>query len=110
MPKDTINIGGAMQDIYGIYKEAILRLYPNCTTEEWQYLKSGLTINHYKPREYFIESGKNGHQLGYITSGLIRAFYVNDKGEEVSIMFAVGGEYATDYPSLLMQIPSRYNF
>ncbi|WP_131450724.1 Crp/Fnr family transcriptional regulator [Flavobacterium subsaxonicum] len=100
----------AMDDIFEIYKQAILRLCPNCTNAEWHYLKSGLTVKHYKARELFIEWGKNGHQLGYIASGLVRAYYVNDKGVEVSVMFAMEGGYATDYPSLLAETPSRYNF
>jgi CRP-like cAMP-binding protein len=99
-----------MDKIFEIYRQAIISLYPDCTDKEWNYLKSGLDISTYKAGEFFIVSGQKAHQLGYIASGLVRAYYVNDKGEEVSVMFAMENDYATDYTSLLAQTPSKYNF
>jgi len=93
-----------------IYKKEILRLYPGCSTEEWNYLSSGLNEHYYKPKEFFIEEGKKNHSLGFVIKGLVRAYYISDKGEDVTILFASENNYATDYLSLLDQRPSRYYF
>jgi len=93
-----------------IYKKEIVRLYPSCSREEWAYLSSGLAEQHYKPKEFFIDKGQKNHSLGFVIKGLVRAFYINDKGEDVTIHFAAENNYATDYLSLLDQRPSRYYF
>lgn len=95
---------------FSIYKEAILSIHPECSEDEWEYLESGLSIQHFKSKEMYMEAGKKNHQLGFLTSGLVRAYYINDKGNEITILFAKENEYVTDYPSLLNQIPSRYYF
>lgn len=97
-------------DEFSVYKNAILKVHPECTEEEWAYLESGLSFQYFKSREIYIEAGKKNHQLGFITSGLVRAYYINDKGNEITILFAKENEYVTDYPSLLNQMPSRYYF
>lgn len=99
-----------MQKDIEIYYHTIMRLNPQVTQEEWDYFESGLTIQRYKPREFFIEAGKRNHQLGFVTSGLIRGYYINDAGEDITTTFVKEGNWATDYPSLLIGKPSRYNF
>ncbi|MVN22206.1 Crp/Fnr family transcriptional regulator [Mucilaginibacter arboris] len=93
-----------------IYRQAIMQLNPRVTQEEWDYFQSGFTLQTLKPREYFVEAGKKNHQLGFVTSGLIRSYYINNLGEEITIAFVKEREYATDYTSLIMHKPSRYNF
>jgi CRP/FNR family transcriptional regulator len=93
-----------------IFKQAILHLDSRYTDDEWNYIQSGLKIQMFKPREFFIEAGKKKHELGFITSGLVRAYYINDAGQDITVMFSKEREYVTDYPSLLTQKPSRYYF
>lgn len=93
-----------------LYKKEILRLHPDCSAEEWKYLSSGLTVHNFKQKEFFIEEGKRNHALGFVIKGLVRAYYISDKGEDVTILFAAENSYATDYLSLLDQRPSRYYF
>jgi len=99
-----------MQKDFEIYRQAIIQLNPKVTDEELDYFQSGFTIQTLKPREFFIETGKKNHQLGFIINWLIRGYYINDLGEEITVTFVKENGYATDYSSLLMQKPSRYNF
>ena len=92
------------------YHQAIMQINPAVTDEEWAYFQQGLTIHMFKPRSFFIEAGKSNHQLGFITSGLIRGYYVNDAGEEITILFSTENQWVTDYPSMLAGKPSRYNY
>jgi CRP/FNR family transcriptional regulator len=93
-----------------IYRQVINHLNPKVSVDEWEYFQSGLAVQKLKPRDFFIESGKRNHLLGFVTTGLIRAFYINDLGEEITISFIKEFEYATDYPSLIIKKPSRYNY
>ncbi|WP_183572391.1 Crp/Fnr family transcriptional regulator [Mucilaginibacter sp. X5P1] len=93
-----------------IYRKVLNELNPKVSADEWDYFKTGLAVKKLKSREFFIESGKRNHLLGFVTSGLIRAFYINHLGEDITISFIKEFEYATDYPSLLVKKPSRYNF
>lgn len=99
-----------MQSDVQLYHQAIKLLNPKGTQEEWDYFESGFVIEQYKPRAYFIEADKKHHRLGFVTSGLVRGYYLNDLGEDITTTFAAEGGWATDYPSLLLHKPSRYNF
>jgi len=99
-----------MENDFEIYRQAIMQLNPKVTDEEWDYFQSGFTVQTFKPREFFIAAGKRNHYLGFVTSGLMRGYYVNDTGEEITITFVKERGYATDYTALITHTPSRYNF
>lgn len=90
--------------------QAIMQLNPAVTAEEWAYFQAGLSVHTVKPRLFFIEAGKRNHQLGFINSGLIRGYYINDAGEEITTTFSTENQWITDYPSMLIGKPSRYNY
>lgn len=87
-----------------------MQLNPKVTQQEWDYFQSGFTLHTFKPRTFFIEVGKTHQQLGFVTKGLIRGYYNNERGEEITITFVKENQWATDYPSLLLGKPSRYSF
>lgn len=99
-----------MQKDIEIYYRAIRNLNPKVTQEEWDYFEGGFTLQMFKPREFYIEANQRNHQLGFVTSGLVRGYYINNSGEDITTVFVKEGEWATDYPSLLIGKPSRYNF
>ena len=99
-----------MQKDIAIYYQTIMQLNPSITQEEWDYFESGFTIQTFKTREFYIEADKKNHQLGFITDGLIRGYYINNSGQDITTVFVKEGEWATDYPSLLLGEASRYNF
>ncbi len=99
-----------MQKDFELYREVIIQLNQKITTEEWEYFQSGFTLHTLKPKELFIEAGKRNHWLGFVTSGLIRGYYINPLGDDITTVFVAEQQWATDYPSLLAGRPSRYNF
>jgi CRP/FNR family transcriptional regulator len=99
-----------MSEAINLYREVIMQLNPEVTEEEWAYFESGFTLHTFRQKAYFIEAGKRNHSLGFVTQGLIRGYYINAEGEEITTLFVKEREWATDYPSLLMGKPSRYNF
>jgi CRP/FNR family transcriptional regulator len=98
-----------MPSYFDCYHEVIMQLNPKVTAAEWTYFESGFTLHTFKPKEFFIEAGKRNHHLGFVTQGLMRGYYLNAEGEEITTAFVKEKEWATDYPSLLLGKPSRYN-
>lgn len=99
-----------MQTNFQSYYQVFKTLNSKMTDEEWAYFESGLTVREFKSRANFIEANKKNQLLGFVTSGLIRGFYVNELGEDITTTFIKEYEFVTDYPSLLSYKPSRYNF
>jgi len=46
--------------------------------------------------------------MGFICNGLIRRFYINEKGNQITTGFTKENEYITDYPAFIRQRASKY--
>jgi CRP-like cAMP-binding protein len=85
-------------------------LCPKVTTAELDYLMSGLTVSELKPKHFYIHSNTIQKEIGFVYSGLLRAFYVDKDGNEISVNFIRESGYATHYSAFLTQTPGKYNF
>jgi CRP-like cAMP-binding protein len=54
-----------------------------------------------KENEFFIEEGKYAKEIGFLESGIARAFFVNNEGKEYNKQFFVGPTLIGAYTSLL---------
>lgn len=99
-----------MQNDFDLLERAIKQLNPDCTDEEWDFLSSSLLTQSIRERGFFIEAGLKNHPLGFVISGLIRVYYINEQGEDITIQFVDEGGYATDYYAFITQTPSKYYF
>jgi hypothetical protein len=80
------------------------------TSLELEYLMSGLTVSELKPKHFYIHANSVQKELGFIFSGLLRAFYVDQNGNEISVNFIRENRYATHYSAFIAQAPSKYYF
>jgi CRP-like cAMP-binding protein len=69
-----------------------------------------LTVRELKPRDFFIRANTVQQEIGFVFSGLLRAFFVDNNGREISVNFIREGKYATHYAAFISQIPSKYAF
>jgi CRP-like cAMP-binding protein len=74
------------------------------------YLKSGLTVSNLKPKHFFIHANAIQKEIGFVYSGLLRAFYIDNDGNEISVNFIQENRYATHYSAFITQAPSKYYF
>jgi CRP-like cAMP-binding protein len=65
----------------------------------------GSTI-HLKKDDYFSEAGKTARQIGFITQGILRVLYYNDRGEAITRYFVEERHFAVDLNSYNDQLPS----
>ncbi|MAO17051.1 MAG: cAMP-binding protein, partial [Muricauda sp.] len=47
-------------------------------------------------------------EVGFVCKGLLRRYYVNEKGNKITTGFINENNYATDYPAFIRQKPSKY--
>lgn len=98
-----------MQTAADLYLASVKSICPNLTEEELAYFAAKLTVKELKKRAYFVEADKIQKEIGFITSGLIRSFFVDRAGDEITVGFYAEGDYATHYPAFITRRPSRYS-
>lgn len=103
-------IFGIMSQAIQLFKKSVYQLCPKLSDDTWEYLASGLTIQSFKPKSFYIKEGEIQRTIGFVTQGLIRGYYVNDNGQEITIRFVRELGYATHYSSFITQQPSKYYF
>lgn len=99
-----------MKDAIDTYLSSVKTLCPNVTIAELDYLISGLTVSELKPKHFYIHANTIQKEIGFVFSGLLRAFYIDDKGDQISVNFVRENRYVTHYPAFITQTPSKYYF
>ncbi|HBI90131.1 MAG TPA: Crp/Fnr family transcriptional regulator [Sphingobacterium sp.] len=61
--------------------------FGNLNKQQIDLIKSRSAEVELKKDEYFWEAGKTVKQIGFLTDGIIRVFYYNNKGEEITRYF-----------------------
>lgn len=92
------------------FLESVRALCPKVTDNELEYLHGGLTVRELKSRQFYIQANTVQKEIGFVFSGLLRAFFVDNSGSEISVNFIREGEYATHYPAFISQTPCKYCF
>jgi CRP-like cAMP-binding protein len=93
-----------------IYLESYKQICNQITDEEIAFVSKGLTISEFKAKQYYLKAGQVQTTIGYMVSGLIRSYYIDDKGNEITISFVKEKEYVTDYGAFVRQKPSKCYF
>ena len=92
--------------MFTILKQAINMVSP-ITDSDWLMLEPLLKTKNYKKNEYYLCSGETEKQIGFITSGSFRWYYINQKGEEVNYHFFLNNNFIVDFLSFINQEPSQ---
>lgn len=85
-----------------------LEQFPLLSPEAKKFTRSVLGVERYEKKELVFKSGEVQKEIGFVCKGLLRKYYVNEKGSEIITGFINENGYATDYPSFLQQKPSKY--
>ena len=79
-----------------------LQRFPHFTPEAFEAVLPKLSVRHLSAGEYFLQEGKVCRIVGFIESGLLRHYYLND-GKEVTNCFCRENTLVTSYRSLITQ-------
>jgi CRP-like cAMP-binding protein len=92
------------------FLNSVKSLCPKVTDTELAYLERGLTVKQLKAKHFFIHANTIQKEIGFVYSGLLRAFYIDQNGDEISVNFFRENRYATHYSAFITQTPSKYYF
>lgn len=59
--------------------------------------------------DFFVETGKICQEVAFIKSGLLRSFYINEKGEAYNLLHKFSNNFMTAYSSYITQMPTIEN-
>tara|TARA_R110001583_G_scaffold21194_4_gene80631 strand:- start:18027 stop:18617 length:591 start_codon:yes stop_codon:yes gene_type:complete len=93
---------------YQAYFDTYFNLFSHATPEEIAIIKMQVTIKEYGKKEFFFKSGEIQTKMGFVCKGLLRRYYINDKGNSITTGFVNENKYATDYPAFIRQKPTKY--
>ena len=79
------------------------------STEEVEITRSVLHSRKLRKRQYLLQEGDVCKHETFILKGCLRAYTVDDKGNEHIVMFGIEGWWISDFYSLLTGTPSTQN-
>lgn len=92
------------------YINAVRTLCPNVSHTALNYLKSVLRVVELQPKHFFIHANVIQQEIGFVFQGLIRAFYIDNQGNEITVNFVQENRYATHYTAFITRTPGKYYF
>ncbi|WP_194975890.1 Crp/Fnr family transcriptional regulator [Aquiflexum lacus] len=98
-----------MEKEFQFYSDLFMEQFPLLSLEAKKFTRSILTLRKYDKKEYLFKSGGIQKEVCYVCQGLLRKYYINEKGNEIITGFISEKGYATDYPSFSRQKPSKYH-
>ncbi|PKD18329.1 cAMP-binding protein [Salegentibacter salinarum] len=98
-----------MEVDYKKYFDLFMEQFPELSPEAKNFTRASLSLEKYSKKEFLFKSGQVQKELGYVCEGLLRKYYISEKGNKITTSFLSERGYATDYPALLRQQPSKYN-
>lgn len=97
-----------MQKKYNAYISDYLKEFNHVTNEEIEFIRPHLTIQEYHKKSFYLKAGDIQKEMGYVSAGLLRRYYIDQRGKEITTGFVKENEYATDYPAFLQQRKTKY--
>jgi len=99
-----------LEDKKFFLKSVVKYIDSGIDNESLEYFVNYTTEITLKKNEVFINTQKIHNEIGFVAKGLLRGFYLNDKGNELNTRFIKEGNFATHYKAFLCQEPSKYFF
>lgn len=93
-----------------ILSKAILQLNPDMDKDAMDYLLTACILANYRNRDEILNANYKQQHIVFLTSGLVRGFYIDDKGNDITIRFINNQGWITHYTALLSDTPSKYTF
>ena len=91
------------------YLSFYLALVPAFTNDELEFIKPHLEFQNLEKGEYYLRQGQIQRKLAFVTKGLQRHYYIDQKGKEITINFTYENNFLTDYNAFIQQKATNYN-
>ncbi len=84
----------------------LIRKLTEISDEEFEAAKPFFKETVLKKGDFFIREGKVCQHLAYVNKGILRTFYLDEKGEEITYCFCTDNHLETSFKSFILQQPS----
>lgn len=79
------------------------------TSEEQTIVLQKFRVRKFLKNQFVVQNGDICHYENFVISGCLKAFYIDDNGEEHVVFFAVENWWMTDLGSFITQTPAQLN-
>ncbi len=90
------------------YSNALREICPELNLDEITFMCNKVKVINLEANTLYLKAGEIQRSIAFSFKGLLRSFYINDKGEEITIDFTKENTYAADYDAFIKQKPSKY--
>lgn len=90
------------------YLDSYKIVCPSLTKEELNFIADRTTISELKNKAFYLKKDQVQKEMSFLYQGLLRSFYIDDKGSEITIQFIREGEYVADYIAFITQKPTKF--
>lgn len=85
----------------------VLRSLINLPDDEVAQVASLFQSHTLKRGDFFVRAGDAARTIGFIVSGILRLYYVDNEGNEYTKSFCTENDFVAAYSALLLAQPSR---
>ena len=86
-----------------------IKQYIDLTVEEEALLVSKITERTYLKNQFIVQQGDVCKNINFIIAGCTKTFYMNSKGQEYIVSFAIENWWTSDLSSFINQNPADFN-
>ncbi|MBU0942232.1 MAG: Crp/Fnr family transcriptional regulator [Bacteroidetes bacterium] len=90
------------------YLDSYKVVCPSLTKEELNFIAERTSTSKLKSKTYYLKKDQVQREMSFVYQGLLRSFYIDDKGSEITIQFIREGEYVADYMAFITQKPTKF--
>jgi len=90
------------------YTNSIINIHPDLTQEELNFIVSKVFVTKLDNRKFYLNAGEIQPSMGFVYKGLLRSYYIDKDGKEITISFIKENSYASEYSAFLTTKPSKF--
>jgi len=88
--------------------KSVYGLQQNLTMADIEILYQSAKTKSFPSKEIFIREGEMKKEIYFIRKGLVRTYYISDKGDEKTVSIACENHFFSDADAILFNRPSQF--
>ncbi|WP_114938677.1 Crp/Fnr family transcriptional regulator [Mucilaginibacter endophyticus] len=87
-----------------------LDLSNKLTPVDYLMIKRFTKVKRLRPGDIYISAGSSQQKIGFITQGILRTYFLEPSGDEITIMLRCENQIIASIDSILLRQPSRFYY
>ncbi len=104
------NTENKMSNEINRYLSFIKSFCPEISKQELYTFSTFLVEKKFNKKDIIFSTEQVQKEIGFITNGLVRSFFIDKKGNEITIRFHFENAFVTHYVAFITQQPSKYTY